>query len=74
MSVRGIDRLIFPNHQDFNGTVVFTIHGWDNREVVSDTNGISVASRAVSPIAFTDPGRSVPIAIHLSQSWQASWL
>jgi len=72
MSVKRIDRLIFPADQDLKDTVLFTIYGWDKRELVRDTNAI--ADRGDSPKASSEAGRNAPIAIHLSQSWQASWL
>ena len=73
MSVKEIDRLIFPDDQDLKDTVLFTIYGWDKRELVWDTNGNSIAGRADSPKTSSEAGRDAPIAIHLSQSWQASW-
>ena len=73
MSVKGIDRLIFPDDQDLKDTVLFTIYGWDKRELVWDTNAISIADSADCPKTSSQAGRGSPIAIHLSQSWQASW-
>ena len=72
MSMKGIDRLTYRDDQDLKDTALFTIYGWDNRELVRDTNAI--ADRGNSPKASSEAGRNAPIAIHLSQSWQASWL
>lgn len=72
MSVKGIDRLIFPDDQDLKDTVLFTIYGWDKKELVWDTN--AVADRAGTSKVASQPGRESSIAIHLTQSWQASWL
>jgi hypothetical protein len=74
MSVKGIDRLIFPVDQELKDTVLFTIYGWDKRELVCNTNGISIANRGDSPKVSSEAGRDAPIAIYLSQSWQGSWL
>jgi hypothetical protein len=62
MSVKGLDRLTFMDDQNLKDPILFTIYGWDKREPVWDTNGISSGAR-----------RDAPIAIYLSQSWQASW-
>jgi hypothetical protein len=73
MSVKGIGCLIFPSDQDLKDTILFTIYGWDKRELVQDTNAIGIADRLDSPKASSQASRGGPIAIHLSQSWQASW-
>jgi hypothetical protein len=64
MTVKGIDYRVYPDDEDLKGAVIFTIYGWDKREQVCDTDTPKVPSQ---------PWRDGPIAIHLTQSWQASW-
>jgi hypothetical protein len=75
MSVKGIGRLIFPEDQDVKDVVLFTIYGWDRSELVSGKNAIGdlIVKRADPLQASNEAARNVPIAIHLTQSWQASW-
>ena len=73
MSVKSIDRLVLPDDFGMKYPVLFTIHGWDIGELPGDPNAINSAGGAVSLKGSSDPGRAGPFAIHLSQSWQASW-
>ena len=74
MSVKGIDRLIVRKHQDMKDVVLFTIYGWDKRGPVWHKNSNDLIVGRADPLqASCDAAQNVPIAIHLSQSWQTSW-
>ena len=74
MSVKGIDRSIVREHQDMKDVVLLTIYGWDKSGHAWHKNSNDLTAGRADPLqASSEAAQNVPIAIHLSQSWQTSW-
>jgi hypothetical protein len=74
MSVKEIDRLIVREHHDMKDMVLFTIYGWEKSGPVWYKNSNDLIVGCANPLqASSEAAQNVPMAIHLSQSWQTSW-